>query len=209
MNPDPMKRHIQRVVMWLALLGASPLAFLERSIRSFCGRDVLFHAQAQLLSLVPGKWGSYLRNAYYHLVLKECPLSCRFSFGMVFTHSDVKVGQRVYIGSFSMVGMASIGDDTMIADHVHLLSGSHQHQSGSGDRPFQQQPQIFAPITIGANAWIGSNSVVMADVGRDCIIGAGSVVAKRIPDGSVAVGNPARVIKSTYTGTVAPDTGGT
>jgi len=52
-------------------------------------------------------------------------------------------------------------------------------------------------ITIGANCWIGSSAVIMADVGEGTTIGAGAVVTKPIPAGVVAVGVPARVIKQT------------
>jgi acetyltransferase-like isoleucine patch superfamily enzyme len=50
-------------------------------------------------------------------------------------------------------------------------------------------------VRIGEGAWIGSAAVVMADVGRHSVVGAGSVVTKPIPDGVVAAGVPARVIR--------------
>ncbi|MDR0871429.1 MAG: hypothetical protein LBN39_11620 [Planctomycetaceae bacterium] len=51
-------------------------------------------------------------------------------------------------------------------------------------------------ISIGENVWVGNDTVVCADVGDNSIIGAGAVAVKPIPPNSVAVGNPARVIKS-------------
>lgn len=55
----------------------------------------------------------------------------------------------------------------------------------------------MAPVRIGNNVWMGGNSVVLMGVtiGRNAVIGAGSVVTKDIPDNAVAVGNPARVIR--------------
>jgi acetyltransferase-like isoleucine patch superfamily enzyme len=50
-------------------------------------------------------------------------------------------------------------------------------------------------VTIGCDSWIGDRSIVLADVGQHCVIGAGSVVPKPIPDYAIAVGNPARVIR--------------
>jgi len=188
------------LVRWIARSVAAaivlPMVLCELLLRKAFARDVMFTTFAQLLSLLPGTSGSFLRNAYYHFMLESCPLGCAFSFGMVFTHSKVKVGRCVYVGSFSMVGLAEIGDYTMLADHVHVLSGARQHGTEMCDIPYQQQPQIFRMIKIGKNAWIGTNSVIMDEVGDDCVIGAASVVTKPIPAGSVAVGNPARVIRS-------------
>jgi acetyltransferase-like isoleucine patch superfamily enzyme len=56
--------------------------------------------------------------------------------------------------------------------------------------------KTFTRIRIGRNAWIGNSAVVMADVGDNGVIGAGSVVVKPIPADSVAVGNPAMVNKT-------------
>ncbi|MFR9567161.1 MAG: DapH/DapD/GlmU-related protein, partial [Rikenellaceae bacterium] len=58
--------------------------------------------------------------------------------------------------------------------------------------------EFAKPITIGNNVWIGGGVTVLpgVDIGDNCVIGAGSVVVKSIPSGSIAVGNPCRVIKS-------------
>ncbi|MBP5293723.1 MAG: sugar O-acetyltransferase [Clostridia bacterium] len=54
------------------------------------------------------------------------------------------------------------------------------------------------PVTIGDNVWVGANAVILpgVSIGDNCVIGAGTVVTKSIPANSVAVGNPARVIKT-------------
>ena len=63
---------------------------------------------------------------------------------------------------------------------------------------------LFERVTIGADSWIGNRSVVMADVGRRCVVGAGSVVTKALPDGSLAVGAPARPVGSRDAPTAEP-----
>ena len=58
--------------------------------------------------------------------------------------------------------------------------------------------EITKPITLGDNVYIGSYTIILPGVhiGNNCIIGAGAIVSKDIPDNSVAVGSPAKVIKS-------------
>lgn len=190
-----MKALLKGVVRGVALLLVLPFAALELGLRAAFGKDVWFASQAEFFSLFPGKTGSYLRNAYYYLTLKECPFNLRLLIGTMFTHAEARVGQRVYFGAHCSIGTTRIGDDCMFADHVYVLSGRHQHGTAA-DTAMQDQPQQFEEVAIGRNVWIGTNTVVMADIGDDCIIGAGSVVTKPIPPNSVAVGNPARVIRS-------------
>jgi acetyltransferase-like isoleucine patch superfamily enzyme len=190
-----MKSILKSTLTIAAILLVSPLAISERLLHKALGRDVLFSGCAQLLSLFPGKCGSYIRNAYYHFTLRSCPLDCRFEFGMLFTQSDARVGSRVYIGSFARVGKASIGDYTMIADHVNILSGRHQHATEDTSVPYQCQSQTFEEVQIARNVWIGANSVVMANLDENCIVGAGAVVTHPVAAGCVVAGVPARVIR--------------
>jgi virginiamycin A acetyltransferase len=198
-RPSLIKQFFKGLIIGLALIIAAPFAGLERLMRAVFHRDVFFSGQGELFSLVPAKFGRYLRNAYYYFTLRRCPLDCCFMMGVTFTHSEAEVGHRVYVGAYSLIGMVEIGDDTMISDHVYVLSGKNQHGTSNLDIPFQQQEQTFTKVSIGSNTWMGANAVVMADVGKNCVIGAASVVTRAIPDYSVAVGTPARVIKSTFT----------
>ena len=74
-------------------------------------------------------------------------------------------------------------------------------QSGSSchfdtlDKPIRLQGGDWRPIRIGRDSWIGNGAVVMADVGEQCVIGAGSVVTRLVDDRSIVVGNPAKVIR--------------
>src|SRR5438105_12265658 len=108
-----LRRGAKAVTIGMALFLVAPFAGLERLLRMWLNRDVLFAGQGEVLSLVPAKAGRYLRNAYYYLTLDNCPLDCCFMMGVTFTHSEAKVGHRVYIGAYSLIGMVTIGDDTM------------------------------------------------------------------------------------------------
>lgn len=143
--------------------------------------------------MVPGGIGDLLRVAYYHLTLAECAMSSRISFGSFFAHPQARVGSRVYVGSYCILGKAVIGEGTQLSSGVQILSGQHQHiRESSG--AFHQAGQ-FNPVTIGADCWIGAAAIVMSDIGARTTIGAGSVVTRPIPADSVAVGSPARVVR--------------
>lgn len=85
----------------------------------------------------------------------------------------------------------TIGDNVILAPRVHILA----HDAST--KVFLNYTRV-ANTRIGDNVFIGAGTIVLPGVtiGNNVIIGAGSVVTKDIPDGSVAVGNPARVIKS-------------
>lgn len=187
------KSGIQAVALLLVL----PLAGTELVARRIVGHDVWLAFQAQFLSLFPGKSGYFLRGAYYFLILRKCPLDCCFHFGTIFTHSGTEVGRRVRTGIGCVVGLATIGDDVILAEDVHILSGNKQH-GVSPSLPFSGQPGIKTCVHIGKNVWVGAGSMVLADIGSNCIIGAGSVVQRAIPDDVVALGNPARPIRKVF-----------
>jgi virginiamycin A acetyltransferase len=199
-----MRNTFKTLISYVAIACVSPLGISERLARHLLKRDVWFEWHADFLSLVPGKFGRYLRNAYYWMTLKQCPLDCCFVFGMSFTHSDATVGHRAYIGAYSRLGIASIGDDTLFGDHVQVLSGREQHTFRDPHLLIREQPQIFRRIHIGSNCWIGTRSVIMADIGQNCVIGAGSVVTQPISDGHIAAGNPARILRAVHR-THSPD----
>ena len=192
-----LKKAIKFFFYGIAAVLVSPFALAELCARAVLHRDVWFASQTELFSVFPGKTGYFLRNAYYRLTLRRCPWNCCFLIGTMFTHSGAEVGEHVYIGAHSIIGLARIGDDTMLADHVYVLSGKNQHGTARAGLSFQAQAQSFTRVNIGRNSWLGTNSVIMADVGDDCVIGAGSVVTRPVPDRCVAAGNPARVIRST------------
>lgn len=171
-----MRRGIKLVIYLVCMAIVFPLAVTEWIARRAAGHDVWFVTHGELLSLLPGKTGHWFRNAYYHLTLRKCPLGCGISFGTYFTHAEAEVGKSVYIGTRCLIGIASIGDDTMLADHVQVLSGQHQHTASDPSRRMQDEQQVFTRVRISRNSWVGTNVVVMADIGDQCIVGAGSVV---------------------------------
>ena len=157
-------------------------------------RDVAFHHASQWLSLLPGYPGIYARREFYRLTLAACSDDCQLSFGTVISHPGTRIGRRVYVGLHGNLGLCEIGDDVLFGSDVHVLSGTKQHAFDDTEVPINQQPGHFEQVRIGANTWVGNGARIMADVGEGCVVGAGAVVTRAIPDWSVAVGHPARVV---------------
>jgi acetyltransferase-like isoleucine patch superfamily enzyme len=88
----------------------------------------------------------------------------------------------------------TIGDDALIGSHVSIMNGSRQHGTSRLDIPVREQSGEWPRVTIGRDTWIGDRVVIMCDVGEHCVVGAGSVVTKPVPDYAIVVGSPARVV---------------
>lgn len=106
----------------------------------------------------------------------------------------IGTGARIGIGSV-VIGPVRIGDRAGLGQHVFISGFNHGYEDGECDS--NEQELVRKEVVIGNESHIGANSVVVAGVhiGDRVQIGAGSVVTKDIPSWSVAVGNPARVIK--------------
>lgn len=128
--------------------------------------------------------------------MTACNSDSVIGFATIFSQKDTEIGRGVYIGPQCNIGMCKIGNDSLIASGVHIMSGSMQHNFDDLETPVQQQGGRYSKIEIGEDSWIGNGSLVMANIGKKCIIGAGSVVTKDVEDYSIMVGNPARKIKS-------------
>jgi virginiamycin A acetyltransferase len=160
------------------------------------GNARVFPGWSQIFSLLPGLSGAYLRRAFYRLAMIDCASDCWIDFGTVFSHSTVRIGKKVYIGTFCCIGEVTIEDDALIASHVSIANGPAQHGIDRLDIPIREQPGVWPHVTIGQDTWIGERAVVLVDVGKHCVIGCGAVVSRAIPDYAIAVGVPAKVVSS-------------
>jgi virginiamycin A acetyltransferase len=183
------RRIIKRSAQGLSLVFVLPSALL-----CVFGRIKVFYIFfAQLFALFPGIFGTLLRSAFYKYTLQECSIDTTISFGTFFSSRHARVGENVSIGSFCVIGHARIGMRTQIASHVEIPSGRYQHDRDKQGRFLDSES---GEVVIGSDCWIGASAVIMANVGDQSTIGAGSVVVKDIPDHVIAVGVPAKPIKN-------------
>lgn len=191
-----MKRGFKTVARIIATVILVP-ELVSYWIRSrLLGRDRALEGSSQTLSLIPGMVGQVFRRAFLMHVLDHCHPDATVEFGTLFSQAGAHIEENVYIGPRCHIGLAHLERDVLVAAGVHIPSGALTHGTADLTKPIQDQPRIWQRVRIGAGTWIGSGAVVMADVGRDCVIGAGAVVTKPIPDRVLAAGVPARVIRS-------------
>ena len=164
----------------------------------------------------PRKWVSWFVNPFYHKTGKHSVIRRstrmdvvpfnKFELGDFSTIEDFctinnGVG-HVIIGNESRIGMSNviigpvtIGNAVIFAQNIVMSGLNHSYEDIT--LPISKQKESTALIIIEDECWIGANAVITAGVtiGKHSVIAAGSVVTKNIPPYSVAVGNPARVIK--------------
>lgn len=155
-----------------------------------------FTAPSQLLSYLPGFSGILLRRVWYRATLRRCGRNLTVDWLAVIRTRETEVGDRCTFGVSNWVSWARMGDDVMTGSHVVFISGTKQHKFEDDGRPMRQQHGQKRQVVIGDDVWIGTQSVVMADVSLGTVIGAGSIVTKTFPPKVVIAGNPARVLRS-------------
>ena len=185
--------------------------------RPVVGREQAFAHASAAVAKANGLLGIYTRQVFYKTLCAHVGEDVHFGFMTVFSKPDIRIGDRVYFGNFCQVGLAEIGNDCLIADGVRIPSGRHQHatciraKQGGADTACaldKCEPGMaiqytrangdsgaegsFSRVIVGERAWIGTNAVVMAEVGQSAIVGAGAVVVKPVQPGERVGGVPAR-----------------
>lgn len=118
------------------------------------------------------------------------PLYCDYGY-------QIRVGARTFI-NFGLVALdvatITIGEDVQMGPNVQLLTPTHPVEAEQRRAKWE----AAKPITIANNVWLGGGVIILPGVtiGENTVVGAGAVVTKDLPANAVAVGNPARVIRT-------------
>ena len=112
---------------------------------------------------------------------------------------DIVLGDHVNIGFHSEVFSASkvtVGRHGLFAAYTYLVGGGHAFDQAGV--PILEQERTSKGIALGENVWLGTGVKVLDGVriGRDVVVGAGAVVTSDLPDGVIAAGVPARVVRA-------------
>jgi acetyltransferase-like isoleucine patch superfamily enzyme len=110
----------------------------------------------------------------------------------------VNIGLNTIFGPNVVIyghGNVTVGKNCLIAMECKIIASNHQIPSASIN--IIDVPDINKPVVIGNDVWLGANVIVLAGItiGDGCVVGAGSVVTKNLEPYSIAVGNPAKIIR--------------
>lgn len=158
-------------------------------------RFTSFYHMSVFCSKIPFSIGDKFRFHFYKNVLENVGNNVYFPYGVIFTHKDIFIGNNVRFGPYNTIGLVDFGNDILIGQYVHFLSGKNQHGYEKKDIPINQQKGKQEKIFIANDIWIGAGSIIMSDVSEGSVVAAGSVVVKTFDEYSVIGGNPAKVIK--------------
>lgn len=128
-----------------------------------------------------------LPNAHKKIYI-EPPFHCDYGY-------NIYSGENVYFNVNCVIldtMKVEIGNDVFFGPGVQIYTATHPL-----DAIERRSVEFSKPVSIGNDCWIGGNAVICPGVkiGNGCVIGAGAVVTKDIPNNSLAVGNPAKVIR--------------
>jgi virginiamycin A acetyltransferase len=190
-----MREWVKSAARGVATLAILPQLVSFKVRAAVIGDNRALVGSSQMLSLVPGLLGQYVRRAFFARVLRGgCASSAAIEFGTLFSQVGARIDDNVYIGPRCHLGHVHLERGVLLGAGVHVPSGPHTHGMDPA-APIHDQPGSLRVVRIGAGSWIGSNAVVLADVGRNTIVGAGAVVTHPLPDHVIATGVPARVVK--------------
>ncbi len=148
--------------------------------------------------LPPIDLGARLRGHLYKPFFKSCGKGVMIPLRThIFNPNRLSVGNNVYLGYCSYYGQGDIyiGDEVLIGPFVSITATNHlRDQKGS----FRNKKLEEKSVRIMNKCWIGAHVSILAGVtiGEGCLIAAGSVVTKDIPNYVLAAGVPAKIIRS-------------
>lgn len=153
-----------------------------------------FRTISELISIIPLAAGLVFRYEFYKRTFHACGNNVFINFGTVFYYPEIRLGTNIDFSVYCTIHHCDFGDNVLIGERCCFLSGSRYHTFARADIPMTRQGGKMKRIHIGNDVWIGSNSVIMDDVGSGSVVGAGSVVTRKVEPYSIVAGNPARLI---------------
>lgn len=158
---------------------------------------LLYQITAARLPISPHmRLAKKLRVFWTKMIIEYCGINVNIEKRASFTPA-LKIGNNSGVGiDCEMNGPITIGNNVMMGPEVIIYTTRHKHDR-TDITMIEQGMDEPLPVYIGNDVWIGRRVMILPGVhiGNGCVIGAGAVVVKDIPDYSIAVGVPAKVVK--------------
>jgi virginiamycin A acetyltransferase len=191
-----MKFIIKNIYNLIVLLLALPFAFFFILLGKLAIIMGAYSDVSLIASKIPFLLGQKIRYFYYKSTLKHLGENVIFMYGSFCQYPTAIIGDRVLFGYYNTIGEVNMGNDIITGGFVNFLSGTKQHSFQDDNQPIGNQRAIGRlTINIGSDVWIGSNSIIAANVGTRCVVGAGSVLVKLAENRGIYAGNPAKLVK--------------
>ena len=168
-------------------------------------RDYQKHGRITFFKLIYFILATFVKRILFTYAYMEYifePLNKKFIRPTFWRWIGCKVGKNVHIGHFVSLDfgnahLITIEDNVVLSNNVILLCHRRDIQNYRGGEAATKLPFIYAGVPLKRGCQIGVQRIIMPGVtiGQGAIIGSGSVVTKDIPDWTIAVGSPAKVIK--------------
>lgn len=189
-DQSAIMKNLMKLAGWLCVPFIYPLVLLAKLFP-----EAGFRTISELLSLIPFVVGVIVRYEFYRRTLRACGQNVFIGFGTVFYYPEISIGSHVLIGMYNTIHHCDFGDNVMTAEGCRFLSGSKYHNFSRTDLPMTKQGGKLKRIRIGDDVWVGTNAVVMEEVGNGSIVGSAAVVTQKIEPYSIVAGNPARILR--------------
>jgi acetyltransferase-like isoleucine patch superfamily enzyme len=186
-----MKKYLKSIIATLSIVFVSPCILITLIEKSFSSSEKIFQFFAQLLSILPGTPGSFIRVAYYRCTIEKCSVNISIGFGSYFAHRNIIVEDHVSIGAYCIIGCCHIEEKVLLASRVSITSGKNQH---SRTNEGWATDLVLTQLRIGNNSWIGEGAVIVSDISQQTTVAAGSVVTRTFQPSVIIGGNPCHII---------------
>ncbi len=153
-----------------------------------------FYSTCYIISNIPGTLGVLTRRFSYKLLLKKCGKNLFMDIGSVITYKETILGDNIFIGPYSKIDLAEIGNDTMISYDVVISGSKNAHGTAKKGLIRLQKGEEPRKITIGEDVWVGTRAVVFEDIKKGTIVASTSLVNKIFSEYSIVAGIPAKII---------------
>ncbi len=156
-----------------------------------------FHTIVNMLNILPPVGKSLgLRGKFVSRFISGGGDNLKLSSNVnIYNPAKLRCGRNVYIGYNTYIGGGNVflEDEVIIGPFCCIVAGNHSAKNGS----FRYGPYLYGEITIGRGTWLGAHVTITSNVkiGRGCLICAGAVVTKDVPDYTMVGGVPAKEIK--------------